>query len=326
MSGKARLITVIPVCNSQQTLSRTLASLTSQTTKPDRVVLLDFGSTDATERVPAQFANLHWEWQTLPPGHKFFDACNAGLHLAANTRHLHLLRCGDILRPTFYESLLSALGNGDTFGLAYCLDETADVAGERLFATGWQRKRPTRFSPDAFLRRMSRLETLPLSTALIRTGGHRVPVRFRVEISMLAHKGFWASFAAHCDAIVRVNQHLCVRQWEPQGNGHQPLLPGMQALVYDEVRVMQNAEHLRANGGGWVARQRRLWILSRRAALKARRAEQMHKPYHAREIARACRDLTGWWRWLPAKAVVVARDWLVFGALRRRRDPRDLYR
>ena len=125
MSGKARLITIIPVCDSEQTLPRTLASLASQTVKPDRVLCVDYGSTDGTERVAGKFGDLPCEWQKLAPGHKFFDACNAGVHLSANTRHLHLLRPGDVLRPSFYESLLGALGNGDAFALAFCLDEDA---------------------------------------------------------------------------------------------------------------------------------------------------------------------------------------------------------
>lgn len=325
MSGKARLITVIPVCDSGQVLRRTLDSLAAQKVRPDRVLLVDYGSTDSTAQVAADFGALPCEWQSLPPSHKFFDACNAGLHLAANTRHLHLLRPGDILRPGFYEEMLRALGDGDAFALAFCLDETADTSGQRITAHGWSRGRPKVLSRDAFLLRMSRLEPLPLSTALLRTGGHRVPVKFRVEIAQLAHKGFWASFAAHADRIVRVNQRLCVRQWGPLSNG-KPLLPGLQTLVYDELRVMQNADHLRAQRGGWLERERRMWILSQRAALKARRAAQMLKPYHAREIGRACRDVAGWWRWLPARAAVAVRDWVVFGALRRKRDPRDLYR
>jgi len=286
--------------------------------------VVDYGSHDGTARVAAEFTALPCEWRSLTPGHHFFDACNTGLQLAANTRHLHFLRAGDVLQPAFYETLLQALGDGDAFALAFCLEETRDAEGRRVRVAGWRRRRATEFSQDEFLRTMTQLRPLALSTALLRTGGHRVPVKFRVGISQLAHKAFWAGFAAHCDRIVRVNQPLSAHPWASP-TARAPLLPGMQPLVYDELCVMQTADHLRARRGGWWQRQQMFWILSRRAALKARRATQMHKPYHAREIARASRNVVGWWRWLPARAAVAVRDWVVFGALRRPRDPRDLY-
>lgn len=325
MPGKARLITVIPACNSERTLPRTLASLAAQTVKPDRVLVVDYGSTDGTERVVAGFTALPCEWRRLPPEHSFFHACNTGLQLAVNTRHLHFLRPGDVLQPAFYEELLRALGDGDAFALAFCLEETRDAAGQPVWVAGRRRQQATVFSHDAFLVAMGRLERLPLSTALLRTGGRRVPLGFRVEISQLAHKNFWASFAVHCSRLVRVNQPLCAHQWEPP-SVTEPMLPGMQPLVYDELRVMQNADHLRDERGGWWERQRRLWIFARRAALKARRTEQMQKLHHAPEIGRACRTQAGWLRWLPATVVIVLRDWLVFGLLRRKRHPQDLYR
>lgn len=325
MPGKARLITVIPVGDGETALARTLDSLAAQTVRPDRVLVVNHGGADNLEPVASGFAALRCEWRKLGPGHRFFDACNTGLSLATNTRHLHLLRAGDTLQPAFYETLIHALGDGDAFALAFCLEETLDTAGRRVGIAGWRRRRPTLFGREAFLKRMMRLTPLPVSTALIRTGGYRLPVKFRTEITQLAHQGFWASFAAHCVRIVRVNQPLCTHHWAPAA-AVEPLLPGMQPLVYDELRVMQNADHLREQRAGWWGRQRMLWTFCRRAALKTRRAAQMRKPYHAREIARAGRSVAGWWRWLPAVAAVTLREWIVFGLLRRRRHPRDLYR
>lgn len=325
MSGKARLITVIPVGAADANLARTLDSLRAQTPRPDRVLIVSYGAPDRAPPPPAPGESLPIEWRGLGANHSFLDACNIGLGMAANTRHLHLLRAGDVVRPGFYASLLHALGDGDAFALAFCLQESVDAAGRRLWVAGWRRRRLTVFSRDAFLRRMMGLQPLPLSTALLRTGGHRLPARFRVEISQIGHKQFWAAFGAHCVRIVRVNQPLCVHACPvplPAG----PLLPGMQPLVYDELRVMRNVEAMLAARPGWWGRQRMMWIFSRRAALKARRARQLHKPYHAREIARAARSLAGWWRWVPARWSILLRDWLVFGVLRRRRDEGDLYR
>lgn len=325
MKGFQQIITIIPTRNSAPVLPRTLASLAAQTTRPDRVLVVDYGSTDRTAELAAASTAPVCEWLALPDGHSFFDACNRGLELVPQTRHLHILQPGDTLKPDYYQAMIAAMGAGNERALAFCGQRLLDDAGHRVSVSGRRRGRPSLLSREAFLARMARLTAQPLSTVLLRTGGVCVPAKLRGEISQLAHLGFFATYASQSERIARVNQPLCIRQWETPG-AEPPLLPGMQPLVYDEIRIMQHADQLRGERSGWGNDQRRLWILAWRSALKALRASQMQKPYHAREIARAARKTVGWWRWLPAAMLIRLRDWMVFGLLRRRRHPYDLYR
>lgn len=318
-----RLLTVIPVYNGERFLRATLESLADQTRRPDRVVVLDNGSTDGTEAIVRSFQGCACEFVRNPTNLGLFGNLNRALDFATETEYLHLMPADDLLKPPFYEVMMQVLEPHPAPALAWCLDERIDEENRHLSVSG----RPTgairAWDVDAYLRKKAEIGNQALAATLFKTGYQPAPCRFRMDMPILADVVFYADWGRHSRARIEVARDLVQYRWHG-GNMSCELMPGLQALVLDEWKTMQLVEAMRG-GSGLVRRWKLRGLFGVRTGIKARRIRQLGQREYSREIVRAGRRISGWPLWLAAQVLVHLRDWLVYGLLRRRRQPRNVF-
>ncbi|MCS7089571.1 MAG: glycosyltransferase family 2 protein [Verrucomicrobiota bacterium] len=320
---QTRLLTVIPVYNGERFLGQTLASLAIQTRLPDRVVVLDNGSTDGTEAIVRAFRACPCEFIRNPTNLGLFGNLNRALDFAAETEYLHLMPADDLLKPQFYEVMLRALESQPAPSLAWCLDERIDESGNHLSVSGRVTGRVRAWSVDAYLRKKAEIGNQALAGTLFKTGRGAAPCRFRMDMPILADVVFYAEWGQRSQSRIEVQQDLVQYRWHG-GNMSCELMPGLQALVLDEWKAMQLVEGMRG-GGNWIRTWKLRGLFGVRTGIKARRIRQLGQRAYAREIVAAGRRISGWPLWLAAQVLVHGREWIVYGLRRRRRQPWNVF-
>jgi hypothetical protein len=99
----------------------------------------------------------------------------------------------------------------------------------------------------------------------------------------------------------------------------------MDALILDEWRVMQMNEQLRNGGSGLVRKFKLKGLFAVRTGIKAKRIRQQKNVSYSREIVREGKRISGPLAWYMGQAVVEARDLLIYGLMRRRKHPNNVY-
>jgi hypothetical protein len=317
------VITVIPVYNGERFLLRTLQSVANQTQKPDRLVVLDNCSTDSTEKIVREFAGIKCEYVRNERNLGLFGNMNRALTYAEQTRHLHILCADDLITPKFFESLLPALKSCDGFGMAYCLDERIDEKDEHLSLSGRATGAVEEIPVAAYLQQKGEIANQALGGTIYKTNFQKSPVQFRMDMPILADVVFYAEFGAHCRKIVKVNEPLTQYRWHGTNQSCE-LMPGIQPLVLDEWKTMQLVEALHG-GTGFVRGCKLKGLFGVRSGIKARRIRQLGNLKYSREIVAAGRSISGLPLWLAAQCVVHAREFVVYGLMRRRRQPNNVF-
>jgi glycosyltransferase involved in cell wall biosynthesis len=320
----SNIIAAIPVYNGEKFIGATLQSVAEQTVRPDRVIVLDNCSTDNTERVVKEFKPIACEWIRNPKNLGLFGNCNRAMEFASETKHLILLCADDLLAPKFFEVLTAALEGCEGFGMAYCLDERIDENGHYLSVSGKATGTREEIPKDIFLSRKAEIANQAFSGTLMKTNGRKAPCEFRLDMPILADVAFWAEWARHCDRIVQVNEPLCKYRWHLD-NTTNVVMPGMQALVLDEWRVMQMNEKLRAHPPGIVRRFKLRGLFAVRTGIKAKRIRQQGNLEYSQAIVREGKRISGPLAWSMGQAVVEARDLVIYSLMRRRRHPKNVY-
>lgn len=320
---QTKLLTVIPVYNGERFLGQTLASIAAQTRPPDRIVVLDNGSTDGTESIVRKFRECRCEFVRNPTNLGLFGNLNRALEFASQTEYLHLMPADDLLKPPFYEAMLQVLEPYPAPALAWCLDERVDEEGRHLSVSGPVTGRVRSWDVDAYLRKKAEIGNQALAATLFKTGGQPAPCRFRMDMPILADVVFYAEWGRQSRARLEVQRDLVQYRWHG-GNMSCELMPGLQALVLDEWKTMQLVEQMRG-GAGWIRGWKLRGLFGVRTGIKARRVRQLGQSEYAREIVRAGRRTSGWPLWLAAQLLVHGREFVVYGLLRRRRQPRNVF-
>lgn len=320
---QSNVITVIPVYNGERFLLRTLQSVANQTQKPDRLVVLDNCSTDGTEKIVREFPGMKCELIRNERNLGLFGNMNGALDFAPQTRHLHILCADDLITPKFFEHMLPAVGSCDGFGLAYCLDERIDENDEHLSLSGRVTGAVEEIPVTAYLQQKGEIANQALGGTIYKTNFQKAPVQFRMDMPILADVVFYAEFGAHCRKIVKVNEPLTQYRWHGTNQSCE-LMPGIQPLVLDEWKTMQLVEALRG-GTGFVRSCKLKGLFGVRSGIKARRIRQLGNLKYSREIVAAGRKISGLPLWFAAQCVVHARELLVYGILRRRRQPNNVF-
>jgi glycosyltransferase involved in cell wall biosynthesis len=321
---KSKLITVIPVFNGERYILQTLESVARQTVRPDRLVVLDNCSTDGTENVVKGFSGLACEWVRNPKNLGLFGNCNRALEFARETEYLHLLCADDLIEPAFYETAMAELKSCDGLGMAYCLDERIDENNRRLSVSGKVSGDAEEIPQETFLKWKAEIANQAFSGSLLKTNGQESPCRFRLDMPILADVAFWAEWGRQCRKIVRLNQLLCKYRWHGE-NTTNVEMPGIQALVLDEWKVMQLNEQLRTTAPSLVRRFKLKGLFAVRTGIKARRIRALDNLPYAREIVESGRRISGPLAWYMGQMVVEARDLAVYGLLRRPRHPKNVF-
>jgi len=321
---KFNLITAIPVYNGEKFIRETLESVAKQTLRPDRLVVLDNCSTDRTENIVKDFQPIKCEWVRNPTNLGLFGNCNRALEFAPQTNYLHLLCADDLIEPAFYERLTGELQSCAGLGLAYCLDERIDEQGAHLSVSGKVTASANEIPIDVFLSRKAEIANQAFSGSLMKTNHQVAPCQFRLDMPILADVAWWAAWGKHCRKIVQVNLPLCKYRWHGD-NTTNVVMPGMQALILDEWRVMQMNEQLRNGNPNFVRRFKLKGLFAVRTGIKAKRIRQQNNLDYSRQIVLEGKKISGPLAWYMGQAVVEARDLLIYGLLRRTRHPKNVY-
>ncbi len=128
---------IIPYYNEEKWLPATLASLTAQSLRPFRVVLVDNGSTDCTPRLARAWADaqtgIEVSLLTQPvPGQ--VHALNMGI-AAAETEFLAICDADTIYPPHYFETATRRMDEAPKTTIGFIAHDTGpnpDSAGERL--------------------------------------------------------------------------------------------------------------------------------------------------------------------------------------------------
>lgn len=321
---KSKLITAVPVYNGAPFIVQTLESIAAQTLRPDRVIVSDNRSTDNTEELVRNFKPLQCEWRQNEVNRGCFDNFNHCLEFAHQTEYLHLICADDMVKPQFYDRLISALENCSGRGLAYALDERIDENNEILSVSGKVSGNVEVQNKQDFLKEKAEISNQAFSGSLLKTGGQKAPCQFRLDLPILADVVFWAEWASHCERIVRVNDTLAQYRWHG-ANGTTNFAPELQSLVLDEWKVMQMLEKLRGAAPGFVRQFKLRGLFAVRSGIKAKRFRQIQNPDYARQIVQAARPISGSMAWYMAQTIVEARELAVYKLGRRRRHPKNVY-
>ena len=291
---------------------------------PDRVVILDDGSTDGTLALGQHFPGLRCEVIRNRSDPGLFQNFNRCLEFAGQAEYLQILHADDVLEPEFYAVMTGLLADCDDRGMAWCIDERVDEQNRHLSFSGKATGKTEVLSRDAFLRRKAEIRNQAFCATLLKTNRQPVPCRFPLDFPILGDMIFWAAYGAHCRKLVHLHRPLAKYRWHG-ANQTVVRAPSLQALVLDEWRTMETNEALR--GKGWsLARKLKLkGLLAVRSGIKARRVRQNGDAHYSREIAAAARGITGGPLWLAGQWLVLLRDFYLFGVLRRKRHPKNIY-
>jgi glycosyltransferase involved in cell wall biosynthesis len=287
------LTTVIPVFNGERFLPATLACLAAQTRRPDRVVVLDNGSTDRTPELVQGFPDLRCEFRRNETNLGLLGNLNRGLELARETRFLHLLMADDLVTPDFFAKVIPPLEPVSGRALAYSLNDEIDQFGKVL---GPQVRRPVgeprRLELNDFLGPQSELATVLLPGVVLKTDYLPPVCRFH-DLPQVADGLFLAEWATHSSAIVEIPEYLCQYRLHPFNASSRHRFDA-DHFIHDEWRLMQAIlPWFRESGWRRARRQLKLTCLfAARAQVKIDLMRRL-KPEKVAEFARLRRQLAG---------------------------------
>lgn len=321
---KETITTTIPAYNGEAFLPQALESLARQTRRPDRVLVLDDGSTDRTAEIVRGFRGLKAEFvpNSVNPG--LFANFNRCLDHAAETDYLHILHQDDEILPEFYERMSRELEDCPGRGMAWCLDERIDEQGRRLSVSGKADGTVKQFGMDEFLALKAEISNQAFCATLLKTNRQPAPERFPTNMPILGDMVFWALYGRHCQKLVRVNLPLAKYRWH---GSNQTVFraPSVEALIVDEWRTMQQVEALRQNPPGFIRRAKLKGLLAVRSGIKAKRFRQLGNHPYAAEIVKTATQYTGLPLWLAGQFLVELRELIVFKIGRRPRHPQNVF-
>jgi glycosyltransferase involved in cell wall biosynthesis len=287
-------------------------------------MVLDNCSTDETPQIVQNFKGLPLEYIRNPRDLGPFGNFNRCLDFAADTEFLQILHGDDLIAPQFYEKMTAQLEDCAGLGLAWCLDERIDERGNRLSISGKTDGRAQVLERDAFLARKAEIGNQAFCATLMKTNRQASPVRFPEDMPILGDMVFWPSFGAHCKKLVTVNLLLAKYRWHGS-NETVFRAPGIQALVVDEWRTMQQVEALRNGRSGALRWMKLKGLMAVRSGIKAKRIRQLGNKTYAKEIAKTAAGYTGLPLWLAGQALVELRELLVFKIGGRPRHPQNIF-
>ncbi|HEY5909667.1 MAG TPA: glycosyltransferase family A protein [Verrucomicrobiae bacterium] len=321
---KVSITTTIPVRNGQAFIGQTLESLARQTRKPDRVVVLDNVSTDATTQIVQSFKGLPIEYIRHPKDIGLWGNFNRCLDFAAETDYLQILHADDALGPRFYEVMTRQLDDCRGRGLAWCLDDRIDENNRLLSVSGKPDGQVIVWDRDTFLARKAEIGNQAFCATLLKTDYQPIPERFQTDVLIYADMVFWPKFGMHCDKIVLVNEALAQYRWHGS-NMTNVVAPDLTTLVSDIWKTMDIVEALREKTPGVVRRTKLTGLVSVRAGIMAKRFRQLGNTKYSRDIVKMARAHTGWPLWLAGQFLVQLRELLVYKIARRPRHRQNIF-
>jgi len=117
---KASVAVVIPCYNKQATLERAVNSVLSQTYQPERIIIVDDGSTDESGNIGKSLAERYGIVEYVYQNNMGVSrARNAGVEQSGSTKYVCCLDGDDAIAPQFLETCVNALEADQSLHLAY---------------------------------------------------------------------------------------------------------------------------------------------------------------------------------------------------------------
>jgi glycosyltransferase involved in cell wall biosynthesis len=309
------LTTVIPVYNGEKFLPATLESVAAQTRRPDRVIVLDDGSTDGTARIAKEFSGIQVEHVLNPKNLGLFENHNRALDFSEETDYLHILHANDLIKPDFYEEVLGCFQDGEEPAMGFSqyefIDEEGKVTGapsQPLF------ERPREISQKEFLIRQSELKATLIDATVHRTNRQPALCRFPLDYPHVADVMFHSGWAEKGARLFETPKKLCQFR-KHDGSMTHANTRKLQAWVVDEWRAIDGVSRMISEGGlsRWVRARKLRCLFAARTAVKVKMFRK--NPEYARQIAAEGRRQVGGFHWALGRVAVGLRD-----AVKPRRD------
>lgn len=255
------LITAIPVFNGERFLPATLDCVAAQTRRPDRLVVIDNGSTDRTSEIVQSFTSIRCEYRRNDRNLGVLGNLNRCLQLSSETQHLHLLMADDLIKPTFYERLVRVLEAAPNRGLAYSFHENISQTGALLGRAQSAAEGPPRPVPlKRFLIPQSECQTVILPGVLFKTKYQPPACEFR-NMPQVGDGLFLAEWAVKTGSVFEVREFLCQYRLHPFSASSRHIYD-LQSFVRDEWELAKTIRE-------WIEeplpmrqlRRLRLWAL-----------------------------------------------------------------
>lgn len=321
---QAKITTTIPVRNGQEFILQTLQSLATQTLRPDRVIVLDNLSTDATEEIVKGFKELPVEFIRNPKDLGTFGNFDHCLDFAAETEYLHILHADDLILPEFYETMVGYLQDCPGRAFGWCIDERIDEHNQHLTFSDKVDGRVDILDRDTFLKIKAEIGNQSFCSTLMKTNYLPAPARFPMDMLVYGDMVYWARFGSHAGKIVFVKRPLAQYRWH-QTNRSVFVAPNLKSLVVDCWNTMQMAEALRNKSTEPIRRLKLKGLMAVRCGIMAKRFRQLGNLPYSREIVKTGRGYTGWPVWLAGQFLVQLRELVVFKIGRRPRHRQNIF-
>jgi glycosyltransferase involved in cell wall biosynthesis len=309
------LTCVIPVYNAERFLEETLLSVAAQRRLPDRLIIQDNCSTDATPRIvsdfQARFPGVRCEWRPNEKNVGALGNFNRSLAYANETDFLHLLSADDLIAPEFFERVVPPIEGVKGRALAYSHLQFIDQSGRKLPPIRENtRRQPVEVGKRQFLENQSELNHLYCQSVILKTARLPAPTFFREDWLQAADVVFFSEWALQSEKIVEVPEPLCLYRMHSQSATGGNIL-NLQAWVMEEWRAMQTVAKMipPAAFADWLGAHRRRCIFAARSKVKMQTMCSNH-PDYARQIGSAALQTVGRLHWWLGNMAVVIRDFL----------------
>lgn len=309
----ALVTTVIPVFNGEKYLRATLDSLARQTRKPDRVIVLDDGSTDATPRIAREYQGLKVDYVLNPTNLGLFPNHNRALEFARETDYLNILHANDVLLPRFFERVVGALESSAAVSMAFSQYGFISDAGEVVDQSPVENDLPARMVDlNSFLRTQAELKALMINAVVMKSGRQPLPCQFPLDMAQVGDCVFHAHLATSCQQILLVPEILTQYRLHPAG-ATKINKTRLQSWVVDEWRAMRMISGwMRLNGPQrWVYQQKLRALFAARACVKVQITRDA-SPEFAAEIVKTAKETVGPLYWLLGNMAVALRDLILY--------------
>lgn len=308
-SNKSEVITVIPVYNGERYLQATLESVARQTRRPDRLLIIDDGSTDGTEALVRTFKDIPCEWHPNPHNLGLFPNLNKALEKASEADFFHLLLADDLVVPEFIETSCKALSDAPALSFSWSDIQWIDADGRHTNGTvtdSGQSGAP--FSKRKFLTQESELQTVSVGSVMIRSGRQPLPCRFRTDLPQVADCVFYGELASHAEALIHIPRPLCHIRTHTT-NMTSKNIQNLKAWVTDEwIAMQETAQRIQESSlQRWLRQQKLRCLFAARSKVKEQWME-VSQPDYAGQIRAATKTTVPLPHYMLGRLSVLLRD------------------
>ena len=305
----SKIITVIPVYNGERFLRATLESVARQTRQPDRLIIIDDGSTDGTKDLVHSFSDLPCEWHPNPKNLGLFPNLNKALAKASETEYFHLLLADDLVTPDFIETSCKALESSVPMSFSWADTQWIDANGDETRGHVPDKKQPAiAFDKVKFISQESELKTVSVGSVMIRSGGQALPCQFRTDMPQVADCVFYGELASHARELLHIPRPLCQIRTHDL-NMTSKNIQNINAWVTDEWEAMNiiAGKIPESSLKRWIRKQRLQCLFAARSKVKEQWM-QASQPEYAEKIQKAARERISLPHYLLGRMAVILRD------------------